>query len=354
MDIDPTSDPHYILTRAKSCPCCRAVVRRRPVPVFLVKAVVGAVAKARAGNSNIRSPGGSRGSGVSSLDEEDPWKGIFMSDEDEEEYGSSLDYDDDDDDDDDDDEDDDEDDDDDEGEDSDDSDEDRVLWAFGDVGVGGMPGPFRLESEESSSGSDSQEEEDEDGGEDNNAEGEGDPEHTDEDAAAPYVPPRWEPPTIAADADDVDYDSEEFPNVDDAESLLKMLRRGCSQAMIQNFEMSYSHRSGLIAHVPSLDERHVPVNITMPRDSVREAAYNRVFLGWNIRVDETDGDGHEFMRVVLREVKRRSTGKWRVDSRAGYPGAFDVKRLVKAEDVEEWDTTDTEAWVEGEGAGDVE
>ncbi|KAF8235620.1 hypothetical protein L208DRAFT_1392260 [Tricholoma matsutake] len=332
MDIDLAADPHYILTRVKSCPCCRAVVRRRPVPVFLVKAVVGAVATARGGNSNVR-PGGSS-SGAGSLDEEDPWKGIFVSDEDEDDYGSSDDYDDDDDDD----------DEDEENEDSDNSDVNDIMWALN-VEMGHMPGPFRLESEESSSGSDS-EDEDEDGGEENSPNNAGDSEHPGE-IAATYVPARWEPQTVAINADDVEYDPDDFHNVD-GESLLKMLRRGCTLAMIQKFEMSYAHRRGLVAHVPSLDERYVPANNR--GDDIRQGGANRLFLGWNIRTDEADLDGQIFMRGVLREVKRHPTGQWRVSERTGLPGAFDVKRLVRAEDVEEWDTTDTEAWIGEEGA----
>jgi hypothetical protein len=275
------------------------------------------------------------------LDEEDPWKGIFLSDEDEEDYESSDEYDEDDED---------------EEEDSDDSDEDHVMWALN-VEMGGMPGPFRLESEESSDGgSDSgEEDEDEDGGESDSAEGEGEGE-----GGAIYVPARWEPPTVSIDIEDLDYDLSEFPNLDDSSSLHNMLRRGCSLSMIQNFEMTYSHRRGLIALIPSLDERYVPsLNLPGGAAPIREDARNRVFLGWNIRVDEADEDGQVYMKGVLREVKRYLNRKWRREGRTGYLDAFDVKRLVRVGDVEEWDTTDTEAWVGGrdgsvseEGEGD--
>jgi hypothetical protein len=80
-----------------------------------------------------------------------------------------------------------------------------------------------------------------------------------------------------------------------------------------------------------------------------------VFLGWNIRVDEErDADGSKYMRGVLRELKIHPR-RWELGWRIGEFGrsVLDVKRLVRVEELEEWDTTDTEAWVQaGEGDGE--
>ncbi|KAJ6447753.1 hypothetical protein C8R47DRAFT_1231292 [Mycena vitilis] len=68
MDMD--TQEQYILHREKSCPCCRATVLRRPVPVFVVKSVVTALRNA------VAAP-----AAVAQADEEaDPWKGLFLPD----------------------------------------------------------------------------------------------------------------------------------------------------------------------------------------------------------------------------------------------------------------------------------
>lgn len=61
--------PDALLYRKKICPCCRASVQSRPVPVYLVKSLASALDKAKtpAGVSRPSPP----------PDDEDPWKGIF-------------------------------------------------------------------------------------------------------------------------------------------------------------------------------------------------------------------------------------------------------------------------------------
>jgi hypothetical protein len=59
-----------LLHRRKSCPTCRAAVISRPVPLFLVKTLTGALLKARA-------PEGQRKSASPPPSDEDPWQGIF-------------------------------------------------------------------------------------------------------------------------------------------------------------------------------------------------------------------------------------------------------------------------------------
>jgi hypothetical protein len=75
-DDDPT-DLDYVFYRKKYCPCCRARVRHRPVPVFLVKSIATTLMKGR-NLARRASP---------SLDSDaDVWAGLFAdSDEEDEE-----------------------------------------------------------------------------------------------------------------------------------------------------------------------------------------------------------------------------------------------------------------------------
>src|ERR1700731_1404317 len=78
------SDTGCLLHRRKTCPCCRAVIRHRPVPVFLVKSIIALLAKA---NDSVASQ--RRASPLPGLDV-DVWAGLFHDFTDE-----SSDYDDD-------------------------------------------------------------------------------------------------------------------------------------------------------------------------------------------------------------------------------------------------------------------
>ncbi|OBZ73610.1 hypothetical protein A0H81_05978 [Grifola frondosa] len=62
--------PVALVYRKKSCPCCRATVRSRPIPLFLVKSLAAALDKAR---------GGTGSSNPTSTQEDDPWEDIFKS-----------------------------------------------------------------------------------------------------------------------------------------------------------------------------------------------------------------------------------------------------------------------------------
>ncbi|KAI0766152.1 hypothetical protein BD413DRAFT_571793 [Trametes elegans] len=143
--------PDAILYRKKTCPCCRAVVKSRPIPVYLVKSLASAVDKAKA------PPGVPRPSPPP--DDEDPWVGIFQDPTEYEGYWST-----------DEDEEEEEDDEEDEDEEGDDDDD---YWSFDGYGTG--------EDEDRYSG--------------------------------PYVHPRWAPPSANVSADEypfIDSDSEEF------------------------------------------------------------------------------------------------------------------------------------------------
>jgi hypothetical protein len=86
------SDPLYMIYRRKFCPCCRAVVRHRPIPVFLVKSIATTLAKANKALPRRASPPPT----------EDVWEGLFFP-TDHDSFGEEEDDEDDDDDDDDDD-----------------------------------------------------------------------------------------------------------------------------------------------------------------------------------------------------------------------------------------------------------
>ncbi|KAG7444456.1 uncharacterized protein BT62DRAFT_244773 [Guyanagaster necrorhizus] len=94
MEIDEDiNDPEFIIHRQKSCPCCRAVIFDRPVPVFLVKSVTSMLIKAKGPGHTAASPLW-RTDGTSLAVSDDVWKGIFPDDAYEEEEEEEYDYDD--------------------------------------------------------------------------------------------------------------------------------------------------------------------------------------------------------------------------------------------------------------------
>ncbi|KAJ7036505.1 hypothetical protein C8F04DRAFT_953613 [Mycena alexandri] len=143
---------------------------------------------------------------------------------------------------------------------------------------------------------------------------------------------RWEPPTHVV----------QFENI--SSSLWKMQRRGCTPQLIALFNMRYAHDEGLVAHVSSLEA-------TDYEDVGR--GRNRLFLGWNIDLEPSDVEGEaEKMYIVrqLRDIKRHPE-RWVVSERHGFPvrGVMDARRLSPAEeDVEIYDTSDSEAYSNGE------
>ncbi|KAJ6580931.1 hypothetical protein B0H19DRAFT_1251208 [Mycena capillaripes] len=306
-ELDPEAQEQYILHREKSCPCCRAKVLRRPVPVFVVKSVANALRNA------ATSPVAAQGE----EEETDPWKGLFLpdydssSEEDVDGYDSS------------------------EGNDEffdhysdqDDLDDAEVALA---IGLGGYPQDFthfyasasESGSEEDGSASDS---------DDPEAEGEADEEEEEEaddsDTDAMYNLAHWEPPRHVVE-------SEILSN-----SMWKLRRRGCTPQLIALFNMRYTHDEGLIAHVSSLDTSDY--DVTMGR--------NRLFLGWNIDIEPSDVEGEAekiYMARQLRDIKRHPE-RWMLTERHGFPGRgiVDARRLAPVEeDAEIYDTSDSEAY----------
>ncbi|EEB90194.1 hypothetical protein MPER_11633, partial [Moniliophthora perniciosa FA553] len=77
MDIDPedADDPEYLKYRQKSCPCCRAIILKRPAPVFVLKSVVNAVIRHKFDSHSPTTS--SQRSNSPLVGEEDPWEGLF-------------------------------------------------------------------------------------------------------------------------------------------------------------------------------------------------------------------------------------------------------------------------------------
>ncbi|KAG6873515.1 hypothetical protein C0995_014783 [Termitomyces sp. Mi166 len=315
-DADPDEfGSNYILNRVKSCPCCRAVITQRPIPVFVVKAIATALSKHRA----TVEPGASIRNRTPSPTIEDPWKGLFYSTDDDDVDSIEA------------------------------SDEDEVYGDTIGWAVHGLQMGFRgelghqlleaLEDVESETGSefegdeglDMEEEEDID--DDGDGDGDSVNSYEFEQYESDYVPARWEPPSVV-----VDPEMYVFRNQGVAASILRMLRRGCTVDMIRLFEITYSHDQGLVAHLPSLDDDFVELShVVVPRN-------NRVFLGWNVHLDGEDYTGELYMRRVLTDT-REHPEKWLWTERTYFPGAFDVKLTVRIEEVEHYDTTDTEDWL---------
>jgi hypothetical protein len=250
-------DPDYFMYRIKSCPCCRAKVRNRPVPVFIVKSIAVALTKgkeAKPGLSVARVP-------PPVPSDSDPWAGLFpavgedeFGEDDDEDENEDLDDD----------------------EDLDDEDEDDYnewLTSVFAYGSGSEEEPYEGE----------------------------------------YVPPQWEPPSI-----DIDPTALEFEDLDEED--LSVLRRGATVEMLDMYQMTYTHEDGLVAHVD--DEL--------------------LYLGWNIRLSADDETGEEYIDYLYKDMLDRPE-RW--DINPGEFGARVCRRLVAEDEVENYETTDSEVWI---------
>ena len=296
MDVDPDelTDPQYVLTRAKTCPSCRAVVKHRPVPIFMIKSVVAAI-------KNTKSPRTSSSPGNQHNNDhlyDNPWKGIFASSDEEE------------------------------ADDDDDDDESQAESDRDFIGGWYRHSIFEAAVGEGNATSESEEDENEDD----------DEEDDEEDDGVLYTQARWAPPTVSV----TDYHAEE----DYLPTWGKLLQRGCSWDMLQNFEVSYSHGSGIVITLRSLD--HLYASDNEDDDDANDISMYRVFLGWNIALDSDDTDGEIYIQEILREIKDVPE-RWELTPTLGVPFAIDARRLVVVDEAEDFDTTDTEAWIDNEG-----
>ncbi|KAF5353152.1 hypothetical protein D9758_008739 [Tetrapyrgos nigripes] len=308
MDIDPEQldDPDYILSRQKTCPSCRGVITRRPAPLFMVNNIVSAFRKAKGLPTSLPLPSSnavgagalasvlSRRSTSPLVGDEDPWDGIFYEDVDSEE------------------------------DDMEDEMESEYMYGYmfgdddefysgeesydGDAGFYGHSDEEIEEDEESSSGDD-------------------------EDHDDSYVYPRWEPPSFVRGRNRAPNDS----------AHLALVRRGCTEWMINRFHLEYIHGNGLIAylHSFSVNELDDPVPDDISPDSM-----NRLFLGWNVqRYDHTLGrrmTGKEYMRHILQLL--HDCPERFVEEPGRVPGTEDVHMLMRSDETMEYDTTDSEYW----------
>ncbi|KAH8104038.1 hypothetical protein BXZ70DRAFT_679542 [Cristinia sonorae] len=251
-DMDDDNMPDALVYRKKICPVCRTVVRSRPIPLFVVKSIAGALEKHKANSAAARR--------ASPLPEADPWAGIFL-DYTAEEADEDVD------------------------EEEDDYD---GHWTSDDDGYGDGYGSVYDDSEE-------------------------------EDAyQGEYVHARWEPPNGRIATQDYAF----LDDVEDDE--LPLLRRGCTLQMINLFQMTYNHSTGLQALVDG---------------------HNLVFLGFNVDLLDHDPTGEEFMDWITRDIHERPE-RW--DRQDNIDGTWSAWKLVRAEDDQDYDTTDSELWFDGQ------
>lgn len=240
--------PEALLYRKKTCPMCRAIIRTRPIPLFLVKSIATALQQSKSDTAKRDSP-------PPSPEASDPWAGIFLDPAEEDESHSE----------------------------EDDSDEDDYddyddQW-----------------SSEYGSGTESDHQE------------------------SSYTFPSWAPPTVHVSAFD-------FPYMDAISSEdLSMLRRGCTLAMIELFDMHYDHATGLTAVVDG----------------------NTICLGWNIRLLPNDETGEEFIDWLLRDMHEHPE-RWETEEQEDDVHWY-ANRLIPVHEHREYDTDDEDSdiWAVG-------
>ncbi|KIJ65203.1 hypothetical protein HYDPIDRAFT_175217 [Hydnomerulius pinastri MD-312] len=130
-----------------------------------------------------------------------------------------------------------------------------------------------------------------------------------------YVHPQWEPPTIVIDEEDYLFDQLD-------ESDLNVLRRGATLGMLQEYDMSYTHDDGLIAH---------------------DDGYNRIYLGWNIRLSADDETGEAYMRYIAEDMDARPE-RWNIIDDG--EGGFEAHLLVPEEEICDYRDTDSDIYME--------
>ncbi|KAJ7881196.1 hypothetical protein B0H13DRAFT_1630113 [Mycena leptocephala] len=284
-EMDLEDREQYTLHRQKSCPCCRARVLRRPTPVFVVKNVVTALR-----NAATLPVAAAQGE-----EDADPWKGLFLPDYETSEDGDVDVY---------------------------DSSEDDGAEFFDHYSDQDLDDLDDAESEDDGTGSESDDEEEVVAEEEEEEE---DEETSDTDAT--YTFARWEPPRHVVESEVV------------SNSKWKMQRRGCTPQLIMLFNMRYTHEDGLIAHISSFDATEYDVT----------PGYNRLFLGWNIDLESSDVEGEAEKMYIARQLRdiRRHPERWTLSDRYGL--GIDARRLAPVEeDAEIYDTSDSEAYSNGE------
>ena len=244
-DMIDDDSPEALLYRKKTCPVCRAIVRTRPIPLFLVKSIATALAQSKPDTPRRESP-------APETDTADPWEGIFIDPANEDDSHSE-----------------------DEDTDEDDYEDPEDQWSSDydyDYGSGS------------------------------------------EDDFSSYAHARWAPPTVNITPFDFSFIGATSPED------LRMLRRGCTPAMIELFSMDYMHHEGLIAHVDG----------------------NALYLGWNITLNDDDETGEEFIDWCLRDIHERPDRWEKVDHGDGTWSAW--KHIPENEDRDYGSDEDSDVW----------
>ncbi|KAF9499548.1 hypothetical protein BDN71DRAFT_1441679 [Pleurotus eryngii] len=288
---DPVLDPEYIMSRPKSCPCCRASVTKKPAPIFVIRDIALTVNKAKNGNADPAEEAETDNMDV------DPWAGIFPSSDDEDdiydpdfmdEYGAGDPV-------------------------FDPGMLDMFMGHWGNIGFDSDSDIDDLEGINRGariSDDDDDEEEDDD-----------DESESTFDREDIYIPMRWEPPSVPA----ADISRRLLDSV--PEQVGKLLRRGCPLSLIEAYHMTYSHDEGITATVESVR-----------RGGLILSGRLTLFLGWNIEHYDSDEDFIDRMLADLSEHPER----W--DMRPTGRDNWEARKLVSLSDADsdEYDISDSD------------
>jgi hypothetical protein len=128
---------------------------------------------------------------------------------------------------------------------------------------------------------------------------------SDDEYEGEWVVRTWEPPAQRS-----------VPPLDPEPSTDALLRRGVTYGMIEAYDMQYTHQEGLTALVDDLC----------------------IHLGWNIELAGEDEDGERFIAWCLEDMEMRPY-RWSVEDFGR------VHRLVRRDELSEYDSTDSENWI---------
>lgn len=92
--------------------------------------------------------------------------------------------------------------------------------------------------------------------------------------------------------------------------------------MLSEYEVEYKHDEGLIA---------------------RDEAYNRIYLGWNIRLSADDELGDLYMQYIAEDMVGRPE-RWNIVE--DDDGGFEARLLVPEEEVFEYQDTDSDNYMD--------
>ncbi|KAK1220415.1 hypothetical protein PQX77_016796 [Marasmius sp. AFHP31] len=303
MDMDPedAEDPEYLLYRQKSCPCCRAIITRRPAPVFLIKDAVDAVKKVKVSADTT-----TQRSESPLIGDEDPWEGLFPEEgnQDEEDDAYLI----------------------------------RRYYPDGlyiDSDSDGLESIMMTVDSGSESGEDGEHGYDDDEYGYQDAEDASDAESLD---GSPFVEPSYEPEPLGL------YEPEELSHLSD--EVATMLRRGCTMWLIRTCHMEYSDSEGFVAYLWALNDNQGSYETVFNRTSVERNKRNlhRLYLGWILQIPFNEGleeqAGKEFLIETL-ESYRTQPWRFRLDERPR--GKMDLHVLVRA-DAPGYETPDSESY----------